>query len=391
MLNLVFDLNNMVHRSLFAVSGFGAKSYSFDNQSEVDQLVRKIATDITFMVRTINPTRVILAKDHSSWRKIIEIEENDGYKASRKKTKMINWDNVYNAVDEFCKISEANGMLLTSIQNAEADDIIALWANELTRIQSQHVIIVSGDQDLTQLVSTVYSPNGDPFFIAVYNPFLQGRPSSKRLFVPAEFLEWLNTIEMADFMNMKASINVDKDDFRRIVNDPKTKVATIDGNLVSLSKIFCGDDGDEIPAMYSWLNNKGKIIRITNSKFEKILSILSSSLNKSDLTYTDVEENPDIVLNSIAESCGIIPNINIVDRIDRQLKLVVLDSKYFPNNIVLEFEKLKAEQLSKPRSNFSSITMYTLLAGTQYLKSRETENESSIFRDIDKIINASLF
>ena len=64
-------------RSLFIVGGYGAKHMSFDNQSEIDQLVRKIAMDIAFIVRQINPSRIIFCIDDHSWRKDIKIDENE--------------------------------------------------------------------------------------------------------------------------------------------------------------------------------------------------------------------------------------------------------------------------------------------------------------------------
>ena len=77
MTNAIFDLSNMFFRSLFIVGGYGSKQYSFDNQVELDQLMRKVATDVSQVIRTINPSRVIFALDSKSWRKDISIDENE--------------------------------------------------------------------------------------------------------------------------------------------------------------------------------------------------------------------------------------------------------------------------------------------------------------------------
>src|SRR6056297_3439233 len=122
MTNLVFDMNNMLFRSMFVIGGFGKKQYTFDSQRETDELMRKISTDITFLVRLINPSRVIFAKDDRSWRKGITIEENEGYKGTRKSAEHINWDNVFRILDEFLEICEDNGMIVSKIKTAEADD-----------------------------------------------------------------------------------------------------------------------------------------------------------------------------------------------------------------------------------------------------------------------------
>ena len=78
MTNLVFDFSNMLHRSMFIVGGFGKNGYTFDSQYELDQLMRKLTTDIVSTIRQINPSRVIFTSDTKSWRKDIEIEENEG-------------------------------------------------------------------------------------------------------------------------------------------------------------------------------------------------------------------------------------------------------------------------------------------------------------------------
>ena len=127
MTNAIFDLSNMFFRSLFIVGGYGSKQYSFDNQFELDQLMRKVATDVSQVIRQINPSRVIFALDSKSWRKDISIDENEGYKAQRTKSAHINWDNVFKIMGEFADILETNGFIVSKFDKAEADDLISLW------------------------------------------------------------------------------------------------------------------------------------------------------------------------------------------------------------------------------------------------------------------------
>ena len=53
-------------------------------------------------------------------------------------------------------------------------------------------------------------------------------------------------------------IYIDKEDFKKIINGEKTKMEYVEGRMIALRKIFCGDDGDNIPAFYTWINDKGK-------------------------------------------------------------------------------------------------------------------------------------
>lgn len=387
MTNLIFDLNNIAHRSMFVVGGYGSKKFTFDSQSEIDQLMRKMAMDIAFIVRLVNPSRIILAQDDSSWRKDIKIDENDGYKGNRVKNKTINWNNVYSSLDEFTSIMENNGMILTKIPKAEADDIMALWAHELAFEQHQHCIIVSGDEDIRQLVGSS-TFEGKPIFITVFNPFMQGKNASRKLYVPDNFEAWLNEAEAMDFM--RPTINVDKEDFKKIITAERTKLEVVNGGMIALRKMFCGDDGDNIPAMHTWLNDKGVEVRLTNSKFEKIYELLVGSSAKQ-LNHLDILNMPDEVLEAMKKVIKQVPPYNIQDRITRQIKLVVLDSDFFPNSITKAFNETKQAQLDIPRVNYANVNMQNLLEGTRYVREKKNENESIIFKQIDRIQGNALF
>lgn len=392
MTNLIFDLNNIAHRSMFVVGGYGSKQFTFDSQSEIDQLMRKMAMDISFIVRLINPSRIIFAQDDTSWRKKIKIDENEGYKGNRVKAKHINWDNVYNSLREFTEIMEVNGMILTKIPTAEADDIMALWAKEIAQRQHQHVIIVSGDEDIRQLAGAYWSGDKQSF-ITVFNPFMQGKNASRKLYVSGNFELWLNSAENVDFM--RPSFNVDKEDFRKIITAERTKMEVVNGGMIALRKMFCGDDGDNIPSIYTWLNDKGVEVRLTNSKFEKIYEMLEASTkfnsSKPQIDHNDIIERHEDVLDAIKKVIKQTPPFNIQDRLVRQVKLVVLDPDFFPAEIVEKFNEVKQRDLDLPRVNYANTNMHDLLEGTRYVREKKNENESAIFKQIDRIKGTALF
>jgi hypothetical protein len=343
--------------------------------------------DISQVIRTINPSRVIFAIDSKSWRKDISIDENEGYKAQRTKSAYINWDNVFKIMGEFTDIMQTNGFIVSKFDRAEADDIISLWTHELLFNQNQHVIIISADEDVRQLVG---KNNSDKIaFSTVYNPFLQGKNASKKLFVPeSDFDEWILDADPGDFFNR--GIDADKEDFKRILNDPKTKMEKINGNRIVLRKIFCGDDGDNVPAIYTWLNDKGKEVRITESKFEKIINYIGAK------NPWDLMEKKDHIYDQLIDISGTRPGFKIEDRLDRQMKLVFLDPSIFPESFVKEFQKKVREELSKPQVHPQNWNMVSMLEGTRYISSGEKykkpTTEASIFGEIDRInLNKSLF
>lgn len=400
MTNLIFDMNNMLFRSMFVLGGFGSKQYTFDAQRETDELMRKLAMDMSFLIRLINPSRVIFARDDKSWRKGIQIEENEGYKGHRKQSEHINWDNIFRILDEFLEICIDNGMIVTKIDTAEADDVIALWVDELLYNQKQHVIAVSGDEDIRQLVKASTNDKGHPVFATVFNPFMQGKNAARKLYVPEySFNEWINTIGEADIWNMNAAIDVDKGDFKRIRDTDKVRVEEVDGNLIAMRKIFCGDDGDNIPSIYTWMTKtaKGddKEVRITNAKFEKIYESLRNSPGER-IDHNDLLKRKDKIFQGIKKVSKSTPPFKIEDRLKRQIKLVVLDKELFPPSIVESFNEIKEEQLVRPRPEIGNVNMNVMLQGTRYVKEkyggRGQGTEAGIFKEIDRLnSNKQLF
>lgn len=393
MINVIIDLNNIAHRSLFVVGGYGSKSYSFDSQFEVDQLMRKMAMDLALIIRSISPSRVILAKDYSSWRKEISIEENDGYKAQRKKSGIINWENVYKALDEFCEIMQEKGMILSHIKSAEADDVICMWSEKFINIPDNHTVIVSGDEDMRQLVKSNKELNTH---ITVYNPFTQGKNSSKKLYVSDNFIEWLSKSDAISLFNMKASLgSVDKQDFNRIITSERTKMEKLDGNDIILRKLFCGDDGDNVPAIYTWLTKDGKgndkEVRVTNSKYEKFLEEFKKLKNLDKVSYNDLLDNANDVKNILEKILKTSIPFDMKDRILRQCKLLCLDSSFFPDVIKDDFNMMYELNMEKPKLNTFNTNMNDMLAGTRYISNDKIRNEAKIFKDVDNLKFNSLF
>jgi len=408
MTNIVIDMNNMLFRSMFVLGGFGAKQYTFDSQKEQDELMRKLAMDMSFIIRLINPSRVIFAVDDKSWRKGITIEENEGYKGQRKQSQIINWDNIFRILDEFLEICESNGMITTKIATAEADDVIALWRDELLHNQKQHVVLVSGDEDIRQLVGDWADENRKPIFATVFNPFKQGKNAARKLYVSeGTFNRWIEEDEEADIWNMNAAIDVDKGDFRRIRDTSDVRVEETNGNYIAMKKVFCGDDGDNIPAIYTWIakekNGELKIdaktgepkkVRITNAPFEKIMESLRNE-PREFINHEMLLMRKDKIMQGIRKVAKHEPPFKIEDRLKRQIKLVVLDPKLFPESIVETFEETKEESLKQPRPEIGNMNMNVMLQGTRYVKESQggtgKGTEAGIFKEIDRLTNTQLF
>jgi len=225
---------------------------------------------------------------------------------------------------------------------------------------------------------------------------MQGKNASRKLYVTERFQTWITQIEVVDIFNMRGSINVDKEDFKKIINGEKTKMEVVDGDMIALRKLFCGDDGDNVPSMYTWLNDKGVETRITNSKFEKIYEYLDKNVTNKVSSHFDTIDlidgsNAHKVLEAIELVTKQTPPFNIRTRIERQMKLVVLNTLLFPSSIIEKFHEIKTIELQKPRINYANLNMKDLLEGTRYVKDKGRENEASIFKEIDRIKGTALF
>jgi len=71
----------------------------------------------------------------------------------------------------------------------------------------------------------------------------------------------------------------------------------------------------------------------------------------------------------------------------RQIRLVVLDETYFPEDIVNKFHELKDDQLARPRIQYGNVNMRDLLEGTRYITQKKQSSEASIFKQIDRLHN----
>ena len=391
MVNAVIDLSNIFYRSMFNVSFYGSEKFTFNSQDQLDKLMRKVSIDLSSIIKTIEPERIVIAVDSKSWRKQISIDENEGYKGHRTKDQNLNWNNIFNTMDEFSKILEENGMIVSKIKDAEADDLMALWTEEFVN-RKEHVILVSGDEDIRQLVD-LHFIDKTPIFVTVFNPFTQGKNASKKLFYPNGLTDWIEGQVEIDQMSsfFHSTKDLDKELFKSLINNPKIKPEEIYGPDIALYKIFCGDDGDNVPAFYSWMKTtlKGdlKPDRITPAKYNK----LKEQINLSHPNDLQGEAIPQMIKKSLLEITKQKEiNINIKNRLDRQIKLVYLNSKWFPKSIVEDFNKKKDKELEKPKINPRIINMNSILKNSKYISedyNKNIYNEESIFKDLDNILN----
>ena len=97
--NIIIDGNYLFYKTLFIFRPEGGKKVMEPKRQQED-FIRKVATDMAFAIRQFgSPSRVIFTIDGRSWRKDVEIEENQGYKAHRTKESNIDWDSFFKCMN----------------------------------------------------------------------------------------------------------------------------------------------------------------------------------------------------------------------------------------------------------------------------------------------------
>lgn len=381
-LTVIVDGNYLAHKCKGIAKGFDKDKYDENNkylskESEVNELVAKMVTDLSYSLNYFpGPKRVILTKDSSSWRKKIEIPEHAAYKSSRKYKDDTDWEKFHTAIDEFIKLVSENGILVSIIDSAEGDDLIYLWSEYINSDEiSDNVVIFTGDGDLSQVVKY-----NDSVYTVVYDT----KQSKNKIIAKNGFDKWINKKNntIIDIFNdgvLNKLLNNDGIDILKRVM-LATPIDEIDPNEVVLNKIFCGDDGDTVPAIFQWGNIKenGKYEkRVTNKHYIKIHEHILENYNEIDIEQL-LHNNT--FKNKIRLILQETTKVNIpIDKFKEKLKLnstlIYLKRDILPESIVTEFDKTKKQMYSdaKPIQLNRNI-----LVGTKY-EVKKKEIVSDIF------------
>ena len=364
-LNLCFDGNYLFYKSMVVSNTYANKSKKFlSDIEEINVLVRKVATDFVFVLNKFpGYHKAIVVKDSSSWRK----EYYPEYKGNRSKDSNIDWGNMFHAMDEFLEIIEKRGVIISTQQNAEGDDLMYLWANQYLENQSASTIIITGDSDLTQCVN--YNDNT---FTAVYN----NNSKQRKFIVKNGFQNWLNSYPEQNIDIFSGGLDqIFKVSANEIIKTTISNIETIeiDPMKIALYKAICGDDGDNIPSIYSWLLESGKIRRVTKVHLEKLYDLIISQFN--EVNMYDLMNNyafrnfVRVQIQSLAKIK--IPQNEWETNLDRNIKLSFLDKTTIPQYIQDDFIQLNQHNDNFKTDSFNNID---LLKDTKFAKFNNISN-----------------
>jgi 5'-3' exonuclease len=379
---LIFDGNFWLHKTYFIGQKIKTgKPFNFIDEPEADKnlLLWKLSVDFSAEIRRFEGVvnRIVYTVDSSSWRKKFLDTE---YKANRTKSSSIDWSAIYDTHNEFVKSLEALGVIVNRVYSAEADDLIFAWSSYLNQ-QGQNSIIISGDNDLLQLVNKDHSSGANTIY---YNKF------DKDIHVFPKFDEWLNQEELNttnDIFNLpKDLLTNTKQQLRDIVKGNKMRSHEVNVNEFIFKKILLGDAGDNVPPLHSFVKEtkRGPITyKVTDRHVSEIINTYKEDKVFVNSSHFFSEEH-------ITEICEIAKRVikiekpidEIVQRWKTNRDLVYLHINCIPTEVSDSMFKKIEEKTSTLSSQeiYGILDKDQILSGTTYTKEKKTEfNESGIF------------
>lgn len=393
-LTLIFDFNNIAMRALFTCGYAGAGSIStFNTDEECNILVRKIAMDMSYIMRLFDPDRTIVLCDAKlPWRKELYKDSTEDYKGNRVKDDTKNWDKIWSALSEYKNLLKQKGFIISEISNAEADDLAALWKHEIFEVNGNDIVFVSSDADWVQLID--YNSVSSKFCL-VFNPIADNK-KHKKLFATKDFIYWLNDTKSSGKVDIFFNnYNPQKEKFKNIIlQDDKIAYIEEDPQSIVLNKIMCGDDGDNVPAFYSYYKN-GKRTRITTSKAKAIFEDLNIHSVKDLCQVNEANALKPAIEKAMKKE---IDDIDLNERMIRQRRLVELIPILFPEDINTAFKYHYENSADNGYVPVRNMTLKELLADSKFLTENPNKpKENTIFdniKDLEKYIkplNKNLF
>ena len=385
---LIFDGNFWLHKTFFIGAKIKTgKPFNFIDEPEEDKnlLLWKLAMDFAAEIKRFEGVvnRIVYTVDSSSWRKQFLDTE---YKANRVKSSSINWNGIYDCHTEFIEALEKLGVIISRVKSAEADDLIFAWSSHLNS-EGQNAIIISGDNDLLQLVNMDHSSSANTIY---YNKF------DKDMHVFPKFQSWLDQDEHAttnDIFNLPIDLMSNtKQNLRDIIKTGKMKSHEVNVMEFIFRKILVGDSGDNVPPLHTVVKETKAGPR-TYGVTDKHVNEISSQFKDDKVFITNHHLFDDEYITqicSIAKSVIKIdkPLEDVITRWKTNRDLVYLHIGCIPKDVTTAmFENIEAKytkSLSASEIN-SILNKEKILEGSSYTKEKKTEfNESGLFKSISE-------
>ena len=383
---LIFDANFWLHKTFFIGQKIKqGKPFNFIDEPEQDKnlLLWKLATDFSSEIKRFEgiTNRIVYAIDSSSWRKTFHPESD--YKANRTKSSDVDWNHIYEVHNEFIEGLKKLGVIISRVKGAEADDLIFAWSSHLNQ-KGQNALIISGDNDLLQLVNRDNSSGANTLY---YNKF------DKDLHVFPGFKEWISEEDYHttnDIFDLPVDLMSNtKSNLRDIIKSNKMSLDEINTNEFIFRKILIGDAGDNVSPLEVKIKTgkEGQIRKfvVTEKQANEILRDFISDKMFVNQSHFFIDE----YINQIVSIAKRVIKIEKAESEIRQKwelnrNLVFLHKNCVPQEINEAMFASISEEKSKAfsASELNSImNKDRILTNTSYTKEKaESFTESTIFK-----------
>ncbi len=323
----------------------------FESENHILEYSHLISNSIIALIdRFDGNVGIVLCFDYKTWRK----QYYPSYKGTREYDDSINWDAYFKFVDDYCQnLIDKHEFKISRIEGAEADDLIYLWSKKLNNAGSD-CIIVSEDKDLHQLVKS----HDDGSFTIIYNNSFKNAKIYKD---PGTNLD--ESFNKIDILNASDILSSSRSVIKKIINEVDS-VEDINVQEFIITKLLTGDDGDNVPSVWTWLDKNNRNKRITPKVAEKIYNNFASlTENPLYLLYNDFDFFKNILAKSIEFVIGLnVPVAELEKNIERNATLMCLHYKFIPKNIIKDFQK------SFDENTHPVYERITFLHGTRYFQ-----------------------
>ena len=337
-LTLLIDSNWLtISRMSVLIKGFEKSNSDIVKQQTANEFKELMARSINVILnRFPDIDNIILVSDGGSWRKQLPIPkqlENVTYKGNRSVQKELDWDYIWGALKDLLTTCKDLGITCTQHNSIEGDDWIWYWSRRLNS-QGTHCMIWSSDNDLKQLVQVNKDTNA---FTVWYN-------DKNGLFLPDSLNKPFDEFE---FFMRPEYISQTLESLKKKVKN----VNYIDPNSIILSKIFCGDSGDNIKSVVRYMKGS-RTYRFAEKDFDTLsnelkINTIQDLLENYSKCSSYISKLPKYKEYNFEE--GLVNEMLIYNT-----KLVWLNEDVIPEPIIqaMNQEDYKEYDISYIRSNF---------------------------------------
>ena len=147
---------------------------------------------------------------------------------------------------------------------------------------------------------------------------------------------------------------------------------------------MCGDDGDNVPSFYDFMNKSGRKVRVTEKKMEKIFESCGMPSNVRELKDRVDDGSLKRSLCSVFKVDTDLESLDYNIRLNRQKVYVELDPSLFPREIVESFNKKYDDIVANKTSYIVNTDTIVMAKGTRFEKANVSTERGAKLNNIFK-------